>query len=42
MDKECGSREESIDTSLYIETEAFEFQDVKEIDVKSVIKKSNH
>ena len=38
LDKECGSREESIDTGLYVETEGFEFQDVKEIDVKSVIK----
>ena len=32
MDKECGSREESIDTGLHVETEGFEFQDVKEID----------
>ena len=31
---------ESIDTGLYVETEAFEFQDVKETDVKSVIKSS--
>ena len=38
MDKECGSREESIDTGLHVETEGFEFQDVKEMDVKSVVK----
>ena len=38
LDKECGSREESIDTGLHVETEGFEFQDVKETDVKSVIK----
>ena len=38
MDKECGSREESIDTGLHVETEGFEFQDVKEIDVTSVVK----
>ena len=38
LDEECGSRGESIDTGLHVETEAFEFQDVKETDVKSVIK----
>ena len=38
LDEECGSRGESIDTGLHDETEAFEFQDVKETDVKSVIK----
>ena len=38
LDKECGSREESIETGLHFETEGFEFQDVKEIDVKSGIK----
>ena len=37
-DKDCGPREESIDTGLHAETEEFEFQEVKEIDVKSVIK----
>ena len=37
-DKDCGLREESIDTGLHAETEEFEFQEVKEIDVKSVIK----
>ena len=31
-------RGESIDTGLHVETEAFEFQEVKETDVKSVIK----
>ena len=38
LDEECGSRGESIDTGLHVETEAFEFQVVKETDVKSVIK----
>ena len=38
LDEECSLREESIDTGFYNETEGFEFQDVKEIDVKSVIK----
>ena len=38
LDEECGSRGESIDTGLHLETEAFEFQVVKETDVKSVIK----
>ena len=38
LDKECGSRGERIDTGLHVETEAFEFQDVKETDVKFVIK----
>ena len=38
LDEECGSRGESIDTGLHVETEAFEFQDVKETDVKFVIK----
>lgn len=37
-DKDCDPREESIDTGLHAETEEFEFQEVKEIDVKSVIK----
>lgn len=37
-DKDCGPREESIDTGLHAETEELEFQEVKEIDVKSVIK----
>ena len=38
LDKECGSREESIDTGLHTDTEGFELQDVKETDIKSVIK----
>ena len=38
LDEECGLRQESIDTGLYAETEGFEFQDVNETDVKSVIK----
>ena len=38
LDEECGLRQESIDTGLHAETEGFEFQDVKETDVKSVIK----
>ena len=38
LHEECGSRGENIDTVLHVETEAFEFQDVKETDVKSVIK----
>ena len=38
LDEESGSRGESIDTGLHVNTEAFEFQDVKETDVKSVIK----
>ena len=38
LDKECGSREESIDTGLHVETEGVEFHDVKEIDVTPVIK----
>ena len=38
LNEECGSRGESIDTGLHVETEAFKFQDVKETDVKSVIK----
>ena len=38
LDEECGSSEESIDTGLHVETEGFEFQDVKETDFKSVIK----
>ena len=38
QDEECGSRKESIDTGLHVETEGFEFQDLKETDVKSVIK----
>ena len=38
LDKDCGLREESIDTGLHAETEEFEFQEVKEIDVKPVIK----
>ena len=33
LNKECGSREESIDTGLHVETEGLKFQDVKEIDV---------
>ena len=37
-DKDCGLREEGIGTGLHAETEEFEFQEVKEIDVKSVIK----
>ena len=37
-DEECGSGGESIDTGLHVETEAFEYQVVKETDVKSVIK----
>lgn len=36
LDKECVLREESIDTGLHAETKGFEFQDVKENDVKSV------
>ena len=42
LDEECGSRGGggggSIDTGLHVETDALEFQDVKETDVKSVIK----
>ena len=38
LDEECGCRGENIDTVLHVETEAFEFQDVKETDVKFVIK----
>lgn len=38
LDKECGLGERIIDTGLHAETEGFEFQDVKEIDIKSVIK----
>ena len=38
LDKDCGLREETIDTGLHAETEGFEFQEVKKIDVKSVIK----
>ena len=38
LTEECGSSEESIDTGLHVETEGFEFQDVKETNVKSVIK----
>ena len=38
LDEKCGSSGESIDSGLHVETEAFEFQDVKETDVKSVIK----
>ena len=38
LGEECGLRRESIDTDLPAETEGFEFQDVKETDVKSVIK----
>ena len=34
-DKDCGLREEGIGTGLHVETEEFEFQEVKEIDVKS-------
>ena len=38
FDEECSPREENIDAGLHAETERFEFQDVKEIDDKSVIK----
>ena len=38
FDKEGGSREESMETGLHAEQEGFEFQNVKETDVKSVIK----
>ena len=38
LDEECGSRGGNIDTGLHVETEAFEFQDEKETEVKSVIK----
>ena len=38
LGKDCGLKEESIDTGLHAETEEFEFQEVKETDVKSVIK----
>ncbi|PFX24473.1 hypothetical protein AWC38_SpisGene10897 [Stylophora pistillata] len=37
-DKDFGLREEGIGTGLHAEPEEFEFQEVKEIDVKSVIK----
>ncbi|XP_022781959.1 uncharacterized protein LOC111322975 [Stylophora pistillata] len=35
-DKDCGLREEGIGTGLHAEIEEFEFQEVKEIDVKLV------
>jgi len=38
FDKECGPRKESMETGLHAELEGFEFQNVKETDVKSVIK----
>ncbi|CAH3033192.1 unnamed protein product [Pocillopora meandrina] len=38
LDKECDLGERIIDTGLHAETEGFEFQDAKEIDIKSVIK----
>ena len=31
LDKDCGLREESIDTGLHAETEGFEFQEVKKL-----------
>lgn len=38
FDKECGPMEESMLTGLHAEQEGFEFQNVNETDVKSVIK----
>ena len=38
FDKEGGPMVESMDTGLYAEQVGFEFQNVKETDVKSVIK----
>ena len=38
FDKECGPREESMETGLHAEQKGFEFQNVKETDVKSAIK----